>query len=98
MQLFLEPGESDLLTSGDNLCAAPNGDLYICEDLIDPHKKTMKQHLRGVTPEGKIFTLARNAKNKNEFCGSCSSPDGSVLFVNIQTTDHTYAIKGPWRA
>ncbi len=100
IELFLESGESDLLTSGDNLCVAPNGDLIICEDLIDPFKRKQFQHLRGVTPEGKIFTLARNpdGAKKYEFCGSTFSPDGSILFVNIQTLDHTFAIKGPWRS
>ena len=100
IELFLESGESDLLTSGDNLCVAPNGDLIICEDLIDPFKRKQFQHLRGVTPDGKIFTLARNpdGANKYEFCGSTFSPDGSILFVNIQTLDHTFAIKGPWRS
>ena len=100
IELFLESGESDLLTSGDNLCVSPNGDLIICEDLIDPFKRQQFQHLRGVTPEGKIFTLARNpdGAKKYEFCGSTFSPDGSILFVNIQTLDHTFAIKGPWRS
>ena len=99
VELFLEPHESDLLTSGDNLCVAPNGDLIICEDLVDPFKKKQLPHLRGVTPAGEIFTLARNpdARNKDEFCGSTFSPDGSILFVNIQTLDHTFAIRGPWR-
>jgi hypothetical protein len=99
VELFLEPGKSDLLTSGDNLCVAPNGDLIICEDLIDPFKQKQLPHLRGVTPGGQIFTLARNpdGKNKYEFCGSTFSPDGSILFVNIQALDQTFAIKGPWR-
>lgn len=109
LELFLEPGESDLLTNGDNLCAAPNGDLYICEDLIGPHDQVVVPHLRGVTPEGKIFNFARNAQEhkndegmieplRHEFCGSCFSPDGKILFVNLQKTDKTFAIKGPWRA
>ena len=96
VELFLEPEERDLLTNGDNLCAAPNGDLIICEDLITEHKMKTP-HLRGVTPEGKIFTLARNAKNKDEFCGSCFSPDGRTLFVNLQGMSFTFAITGPWR-
>ena len=99
VELFLEPGKSDLLTSGDNLCVAPNGDLIICEDLVSPFSKEQLPHLRGVTPEGQIFTFGRNpdAKNKNEFCGSIFSPDGDILFVNIQNLDHTFAIRGPWR-
>ncbi|MFP6864451.1 MAG: alkaline phosphatase PhoX [Roseibacillus sp.] len=98
LELFLEPDESDLVTNGDNLCAAPNGDLIICEDLITVHKEKKKlPHLRGVTPEGQIFNIARIAVNTDEFCGSCFSPDDKILFVNLQTVGLTFAIKGPWR-
>jgi secreted PhoX family phosphatase len=94
--LFLQPESNDLLTNGDNLCAAPWGDLVICEDLIAEHKDN-QTHLRGITPDGKIYTLARNAKSKSEFAGSCFSPDGSTLFVNIQGDGLTLAITGPWQ-
>ena len=99
VELFLESAKSDLLTSGDNLCVAPGGDLIICEDLVSPFSKQQLPHLRGVTPDGQIYTLGRNpdAKNRNEFCGSIFSPDGEILFVNIQNLDHTFAIRGPWR-
>lgn len=33
----------------------------------------------------------------NEFAGATFSPDGDVLFVNIQTPGVTFAIEGPWR-
>ena len=33
----------------------------------------------------------------SEFCGATFSPDGDVLFVNIQTPGITLAIEGPWR-
>jgi len=34
-----------------------------------------------------------------EFTGACFSPDGQVLFVNVQTPQHmTLAIRGPWGA
>lgn len=97
IELYIQPEESDLVTNADNLCAAPNGDLIICEDLIDPFSKTMSPHLRGITPEGKIYTLGRYPHQKDEFCGSCFSPDGKILFVNIQNVDTTFAITGPWR-
>ena len=45
-----------------------------------------------------IYTIARNAKDRSEFAGSCFSPDGSVLFVNMQFLGLTLAIKGPWRS
>ncbi|MGJ8696448.1 MAG: alkaline phosphatase PhoX [Verrucomicrobiaceae bacterium] len=96
IELFLQPEESDLLTNGDNLCSSPWGDLIICEDLVAEHS-SKTPHLRGITPEGKIYTLARNAISKSEFAGSCFSPDGSILFVNMQGQGYTLAITGPWQ-
>ncbi len=96
LELFIEATKSDLLTNGDNLCAAPWGDLVICEDfaILDaaPHP-----HVRGVTPEGRIYTIAKNAKSEVEFAGSCFSADGKWLFVNIQNPGQTFAITGPWQ-
>jgi uncharacterized protein len=96
LELFLQPQSNELLTNGDNLCAAPWGDLIICEDLVAEHK-TKVPHIRGITPEGKIYNFARNAKNASEFAGSCFSPDGSVMFVNMQGLGYTLAITGPWQ-
>jgi secreted PhoX family phosphatase len=31
-----------------------------------------------------------------EWCGSCFSPDGRVLFANLQAPGLTVAITGPW--
>ena len=59
--------------------------------------KTKVPHIRGITPEGKIYNFARNAKNASEFAGSCFSPDGSVMFVNMQGLGYTLAITGPWQ-
>jgi len=97
IELFLQPESEDLLTNGDNLCAAPWGDLIICEDLVSQHSGNTP-HVRGVTPDGKIYTIARNAKSKSEFAGSCFSPDGTILFVNMQAEGLTLAIRGPWKA
>lgn len=96
LELFLQPSKSDLVTNGDNLCSAPWGDLIICEDLIAEHKSNIP-HLRGITPDGRIYNLARNGMNRTEFAGSCFSPDGSVLFVNMQGLGLTLAIRGPWK-
>ncbi len=95
LELFLQPEESDLLTNGDNLCVAQWGDLILCEDLIAEHQGK-RSHLRGVTSDGKIYTLARNAKDISEFAGTCFSPDGKILFVNMQGLGLTLAITGPW--
>jgi len=96
LDLFLQPKSDELLTNGDNLCAAPWGDLVICEDLVNEHK-SKTPHLRGITPQGEIYTLGKNAKSTSEFAGSCFSPDGSILFVNMQGEGLTIAITGPWQ-
>lgn len=67
------------------------GDLIICED------GSPVNHVLGVTPEGRVYKLARNAMNNKEFAGSCFSPDGSTLFVNIQNPGLSLAITGPWQ-
>ncbi|MES2657661.1 MAG: alkaline phosphatase PhoX [Verrucomicrobiota bacterium] len=94
LELFLQPEKSDLLTNGDNLCPAPWGGIVICEDLIDA-SFSPAAHVRCVTPEGKIFTLAKNRKN-GEFAGGCFSPDGKWFFVNLMGQGLTVAITGPW--
>lgn len=91
LELFLEPSHSDLLTNGDNLTLAKNGDVIIAEDRGDDQCS-----LRGVTSEGRIYTLATNALNSSELAGVCFSPKGDILFVNIQTPGLTLAIRGDW--
>ncbi len=90
LQLFIEPNDSNLLENADNLTVAPWGDLIICEDGPE------EEFLVGVTPEGHLYKFARNAGNMSEFAGSTFSPDGSTLFVNIQSPGITLAITGPW--
>jgi secreted PhoX family phosphatase len=94
LELFLQPEKSDLLTNGDNLCPAPWGGIVVCEDLIDD-SFSPAAHVRCVSPDGKIFTLARNRKG-GEFAGGCFSPDGKWFFVNIMSVGLTLAITGPW--
>ena len=90
--LFAEPNNSDLVDNCDNITVAPWGDLILCED------GGGKQYLDVITPIGKIFKLAKNAKSTGEFAGATFSPDGSTLFVNMQHDGLTLAITGPWNA
>jgi hypothetical protein len=91
LTLVYESPTADELDYCDNLAFAPWGDLILCEDGFGT------QYLRGLTPAGEIYDLARNAHDDGaEFCGACFSPDGSVLFVNVQSPGFTFAIKGPW--
>ncbi|MFN3837586.1 MAG: alkaline phosphatase PhoX [Brevundimonas sp.] len=96
LQLFVESANEKTLNMGDNITIAPWGHLIVCED---NYSSEIRNHLKGVTPDGKIYTLARNVFQGNaEFAGAVFSPDGSTLFVNIQYPGMTLAITGPWRA
>ena len=96
--LIYESASVDALDGPDNLTVSPRGGLLICED------GGGAQFLRGLTPGGEIFPFAQNLFNQREFCGGCFSPDGKILFVNIQggntlastVPSFTFAIWGPW--
>jgi secreted PhoX family phosphatase len=90
LTLVLEPNDRNRLDGPDNLAPAPNGDLLVCED------GTGEQFVRGLTPRGTLYRLARNALNLSELAGACFSPDQRILFVNIQNPGMTFAIQGPW--
>ncbi|MFI4894233.1 MAG: alkaline phosphatase PhoX [Phycisphaerales bacterium JB060] len=92
LELFIEPNDAGLVDNADNITVAPFGDLVICEDGAG------EQFLVGVTAEGRIYKIGRNARNNSEFAGACFSPDGSTMFVNIQTAGLTLAITGPWES
>lgn len=97
LELTYESQDRAYLEGCDNLTIAPWGDLIVCEDSYSDARDNTN-YLRGLTPQGKIYTLAMNAhKKKSEFCGACFSPDGTTLFVNIQQPGLTLAITGPWQ-
>lgn len=89
LELFLQPDDPSVIENADNITVAPWGDLIVCEDGRAP------EHLLGVTPGGKVYRLAKNAGSKAEFAGACFAPDGSTLFVNLQTPGVTAAIHLP---
>lgn len=91
LELFVESMDSTIIENADNLTVAPWGDLIVCEDTGE------KQDLNGITPDGKVYKLGRNAKSNSELAGATFSPDGSTLFMNIQHSGLTMAITGPWQ-
>lgn len=94
VQLFVESTDLKTLNMGDNITIAPWGHLIVCED---NYSTEVKNHLKGVTPEGKLYTLGRNVfQGNSEFAGAVFAPDGRTLFVNIQYPGLTVAITGPW--
>ena len=94
VELFLESVEDRVLDYPDNITVAPNGHLMVCED---HYSEVLRNHLRGITPEGKVYAIGRNVyKDNAELAGVCFSPDGGTLFVNIYTPGITLAVTGPW--
>lgn len=100
--VYVSPGP-DVLDFPDNITTRA-GVLVICED------STNGNWLRGLTPNGVLFDIARNVIPKpgpggaidiggDEFAGSTFSPDGRTLFINIQASSGmSIAIFGNWTA
>lgn len=74
----------------DNIVVDPHGGLILAED------GEGIQHLVGVTDQGKAYPMARNDLNGSEFTGPTFSDDGRILFANIQSPGHVFAITGTW--
>ena len=91
LELFVESDDPGKFKNCDNVAVTPWGGLILCEDGPDDQA----QYLRGVTPRGQLYTIARNGYS--EFAGACFSPDGRTLFVNAQSPGITFAVTGPWQ-
>ena len=102
LTMVFESPSHDVLDSPDNIVLSPRGGLVMCEDGTDD------QYVRGLDREGRILNLVRapvvGDYHPGEFAGSCFSPDGRVLFFNVQGSREaggsrpsaTYAMWGPW--
>jgi secreted PhoX family phosphatase len=88
--LLFESPSPDLLDAPDNITVSPRGGLVLCED------GDGEQFVRGLNERGEIFDFAKNSLSDGEFAGACFSPDGEILFVNVQTPGVSFAIRGPW--
>jgi uncharacterized protein len=93
------PRYSDMTFDGpDNVTVTPWGTLVLAEDGLGA------SHVLSSVPGGPTYAIARNQINIgtadepefSEFAGPTFSPDGRVLFVNIQVPGLTLAITGPW--
>ena len=95
------PKYADLTFDGpDNVTVTPWGTLVLAEDGV------RASHVLSSVPGGPTYAIARNmlsigtsngAPVFSEFTGPTFSPDGKVLFVNIQVPGITLAITGPWQ-
>ncbi len=98
-----ESPSRDVLDGPDNIVVSPRGGLLMCEDARGT------EFIRGLDREGSIVDLVRaphvvGKLEPGEFAGACFSPDGRVLFFNVQgshlmgagASSTTYALWGPW--
>tara|TARA_B100000900_G_scaffold19430_2_gene15170 strand:- start:20414 stop:21757 length:1344 start_codon:yes stop_codon:yes gene_type:complete len=92
LELYFESVSKHQFDYGDNVVAAPNGHLIVCED---QYTMVVDNHLRGIAPDGNAYPLAR-LRLQTELAGACFSPDGHTLFVNVYAPTKTLAITGPW--
>jgi hypothetical protein len=90
LSMVYESPRAGFLKGPDHIIVSPRGGTLFCED-NGSHNKVW-----GLSPDGQLFTFARHRLGSAEFCGACFSPDGTWLFMNIQTPGITYAITGPW--
>lgn len=94
LSLLFESPSRTVLELPDNMCISPQRSALLCED------GPVENYLRGITPAGEHFDFALNAierREHEEFAGATFTPDGKVLFVNIQGDPGlTFAIWGPF--
>ena len=90
LTLVVEATANDVVAAPDNICVAPFGDLFLCED-GDGIERVV-----GVNASGELYRFSSNVFNDSEVAGVCFSPDGQTMFYNIQNPGITLAIWGPW--
>jgi len=79
--------ETDLLHP-DNITISPTGEIFLAED------NSESCQIHRLSPDGVLTTIARNHEQGHEIAGLCFSPDGRILFGNIQEPGITFAIHG----
>jgi secreted PhoX family phosphatase len=107
--LVYESPAGSVLDSPDNICVTPRSGVLFCEDDVsndnDTHPLapglTNINRLVSLSRAGEPFEFAVNVFSESEFAGACFSPNGEILFVNIQGYNNvgsgmTCAIWGSW--
>jgi hypothetical protein len=87
---LLFTGGDDGADGPDNISVSPYGGVILAED------GGSGNHLVGAAGDGTTFRIARSGGG-SEFTGPVFSPDGRILFANVQVPGTMFAITGPWR-
>jgi secreted PhoX family phosphatase len=87
------PADQDNDPDGpDNITVSPFGGLILAED------GEGASHLVGATDDGETYFFARNEiEGQSEFTGPTFSKNRKILFANVQSPGHVFAIQGPFR-
>ena len=88
LKLLAAADDSTQLHHPDNIVIAPDGSIFFAED----NKGDCL--IQRLTSNGDFEPIARNRERGEEIAGVCFSPDGKVLFANIQEPGITVAISG----
>ena len=89
LELIAQSEDGESFDGPDNLAVAPWGDVIVAED------GSGDNFIRGVTPQGRVYDIARNARSGGELAGVCFSPDGTAMFCNLQHEGVYVAVTGP---
>jgi len=92
----------DLAFDGpDNVHVSPYGSLVIAEDgNTANHLFSWSEELGAQAIARNQIVLEQSSLGGNvyaEMTGPTFTPDGSLLFANVQEPGHTFVIRGPWR-
>jgi len=85
-----DPATGGVLDGPDNITLSPYGGLMLAEDGLG------LSHMVGLTESGEAYPMALNQLNDSEFAGPTFSQDADILFTNIYSPGHVFAITGPW--
>jgi len=71
LALVYESPSAGVLNAPDNICISPRGGIVVCEDGVGTN------YVRGITPGGAVFDLARNNLNDSEWAAPVSHRAGA---------------------
>jgi secreted PhoX family phosphatase len=107
--LIFQSPASSVLEAPDNICVTPDGAILMSEDDASNDSDTHPfapgiingNRMVSLGIAGEPFEFAVNIMSDSEFAGACFSPDGEIVFVNLQGglavgSGMTYAIWGSW--